>query len=74
MTQETEILNYLQSGNSITPLDALHKFGCFRIGARIYDLKQKGYNIKSELVRGDNGKHFSSYRLATLDEICGGVK
>ncbi|WP_369608232.1 helix-turn-helix domain-containing protein [Snodgrassella alvi] len=38
--QTIQILEFMRAGNSITPLDALRKFGCMRLGARIYDLKQ----------------------------------
>ena len=62
-TQEDKILQYLQSGKSITPIEALNLFGCFRLGARCYDLKKKGYDIKSTLVRGESGKHFSKYYI-----------
>lgn len=62
-SQNKRILKYLQSGNSLTPLDALRMFGCFRLGARIYNLKSSGVPIKSELVT-KNGKRFARYRLA----------
>ena len=61
-TQNQEILEYLQTGNTITPIDALNKFGCFRLGARIYDLKRQGYDIKTIPVKA-NGKHFAKYEL-----------
>lgn len=62
MAQRDDILNYLKSGRSLTPLEALDLFGCFRLGARIYDLKQEGFNIKSEQVEF-NGKHVARYSL-----------
>ena len=62
-SQEQQILEYLQAGNSLTPLEALRKFGVFRLGARCWELKHQGYNIKSELVKGDNNKHFARYSL-----------
>ena len=62
MNQETQILNYMKKGNSITPLEALKKFNCFRLGARIYDLKSKGYGIRSKTIKR-NGKRFSSYSM-----------
>jgi hypothetical protein len=49
-SQNIRIKKYLQSGKSLTPLDALYQFGCFRLGARIHNLKQQGLNIKSELI------------------------
>jgi len=62
MSQEKQILKYMQSGNSITPMDALNRFGCFRLGARIYDLKNSGYKIKTRLVTR-NGKQFAAYSM-----------
>lgn len=38
-THNAQILEHLKSGESITPLDALRMFGCFRLGARIWDLR-----------------------------------
>lgn len=49
-SQNARIKTYLKSGKSLTPLDALYKFGCFRLGARIYDLKKQGLNIKCEMI------------------------
>jgi len=49
-SQNSRILSYLQRGKSLTPLDALNKFGCFRLGARIYDLKEQGHTILSTMT------------------------
>ena len=45
MSQNQKILDYLLSGKSLTPISALNKFGCFRLSARINDLRKKGHNI-----------------------------
>ena len=37
--QNKQIREYLELGFKLTPLEALNKFGCLRLGARIYDLK-----------------------------------
>lgn len=50
ISQNLEILKHLQNNGSITPIDALKQYGVFRLGARIYDLKRKGYNIATEIV------------------------
>jgi len=50
MTQTTQILSYLKAGKRLTPNDALREFGCFRLGARIYDLKQAGHSIARDMV------------------------
>ena len=57
MTSQTQqILEYLQRGNSITPIDALNLFGSFRLGARIKDLRNMKYPIKSKLVTNGRKK------------------
>ena len=61
-SQNEEILLHLQSGKPITPLEALEKFGCFRLGGRIYELKQQGHSIVTNMVT-KNGKRYAQYRL-----------
>ena len=50
-TQEARIFGCLIEGNTLTPLEALEKFGCLRLGARIFALRKKGVNIQMRLVR-----------------------
>ena len=59
--QASRILDYLKSGKRLTPIDALNMFGCFRLGARAYDLKKAGHNIISEMIRVGN-KRVAEYR------------
>lgn len=47
MSKKQKILEYLQSGKSITPLEALHKFGSMRLGAVVWDLQKAGYDIRN---------------------------
>ena len=50
MSQKQQILEHLKEGRSITPLGALNVYGCFRLSARIYELRQEGYDIKTETI------------------------
>lgn len=69
-SQCKKIRAYLESGKKLTPLDALYMFGCFRLGARIYNLKHAGMNIECEMIEITspavyNGvKRVAQYRLA----------
>lgn len=47
----------------ITSLDALRDVGSFRLGARIWELKQEGFEIITETVETPTGKHIARYRL-----------
>jgi hypothetical protein len=62
------ILRHLQSGATLTALDALDLFGCNRLAARVADLKGKGYNVKSRWLVTPSGKRVSEYYL-TSDTI-----
>ena len=50
-TQAEKILTALEAGHVITPLDALHKYGTLRLGARVFDLRKAGHQIMSRRVR-----------------------
>ena len=50
-SQNEMILKYLQTHKTgITPLQALQKFGCLRLSGRIYDLRDQGYDILTNMV------------------------
>ena len=59
-SQNNRILAYLRQGHSLTPLVALRMFGCFRLAARIWDLRQHGHEIKQRLIT-IKGKRVSVY-------------
>ena len=61
-TQKEAILRHLQSGKTITPLEALNLYRCYRLSARIRELRDEGYEIKSENVK-QGKKTFASYKL-----------
>ena len=61
MSQTDQILNYMKS-RPITAIDALKNFQCFRLAARIMDLRYSGYNIHTDIIEL-NGKRFAQYRL-----------
>lgn len=61
-SQTELILEHLRQGNTITPIEALQKFGCFRLGARIWDLKDAGHTIITETEENE-GKRYARYRL-----------
>ena len=64
MTQNKTILQHLEQ-SPLTPLDALMKYGCFRLSARILELRKKGYDIKTENIT-KGGKTFAEYSLGGL--------
>lgn len=68
MTQNDMIRAHLQSGKAITPLDALREYGCFRLAARIADLRREGLDIETLTVQS-NGKAYASYFIRGQQEL-----
>ena len=60
-SQNRAILQYLESGGSLSTIDALEKFGSFRLSARINNLRNKGHNIKTEKFKTPSGKTVARY-------------
>lgn len=48
------ILDYMRSHKSISQAVAVEKFDCYRLSARIFDLRDEGYEIKKTLVKKKN--------------------
>lgn len=59
-SQNENILAYMKQGNGITAIDALHRFGCFRLASRISDLKKQGIEIQDKMIHRE-GKKFKEY-------------
>lgn len=49
-SQKELVLCHLKRFGSIEPLTALREYGCYRLGARIADLRREGYNITTQHV------------------------
>jgi hypothetical protein len=63
-SQSIRILKHLKSGKSLTALEALTRYGCFRLAARVHELKRKGYRITQTTKHNrKTGKKFASYAI-----------
>ena len=49
-TQNSRIVEYLQTGKSLTCLQAIHLGLTHNLRSRVNDIRKAGYNIKSEKV------------------------
>lgn len=66
--QNLAILRYLENHkDGITPKDAYKMFGCLRLSARIFDLRNKGYEIvtlqEQTVNQFGNNVNYARYRL-----------
>ena len=62
-TQAGRILAHLRAGNQLTALEALDAFGCFRLAARIHELRREGWQIEERTVETPSGKRVAEYWL-----------
>jgi hypothetical protein len=61
-SQTALIKGWLLNGRSITQLDALNMFGCFRLAARIANIREEGFDIVTDMITV-NDKRVANYRL-----------
>lgn len=63
-SQMQRLYQWLQSGHRVTQLSALMELGIGRLGARIYDLRQRGVPVRSRLKKVETAygaTHVSEY-------------
>ena len=67
VTDCDRILNYLETHEWISNAVAVDEFGCYRLPARIYDLKAVGNVFDDRMVYGKdqfgNPTHWKEYKL-----------
>ena len=67
MTQCERIIRHLEDFDSITDVEALSDYSVRRLAARICDLRKRGYDISTEMVKGvnryDEPTRYARYRL-----------
>ena len=64
VTQTDAVLEFLRSRGPLTQPMAQEELGCLRLGARIWDLKQRGFSIATELVELPSGQRVAEYSLS----------
>jgi hypothetical protein len=64
MSHKSKILAHLQSGKTITPLEALSLYGCLRLSARIYDLRNRGFSIEN-IQQETKDERYAIYQLSS---------
>ena len=62
-TQKQQVKEHLKDGNSITPIEELERFGCFRLASIICRLRDGGMSIKTSLTKNSHGHSFAKYTI-----------
>ena len=62
-SQREQILKHLESGKTITPLEALNLFDCFRLSDVIFKLRKEGYDIRTKDLKVKSNKIVAQYSI-----------
>lgn len=62
MSQAEAIRAHLESGRDLTPIDALDLYGCFRLAARIDELRADGLDVET-IIEKRGRKRYARYKL-----------
>ena len=68
-SQATAILAHLKAGHTLTPREALNLFQCNRLAARIRELREAGYDIRTDMIVLPSGKRVAQYRLVWQPQL-----
>lgn len=66
MSQLERIKSHLSSGQSITALEALGVYGCYRLAARINELRDRGMPIDMKTCTDAMGRRYARYTAQPL--------
>lgn len=68
-SQNKQIAAYLNEGNTLTQMEALGMFQCSRLASRINDLRNRGMDIKTEMIVTSTNKRVAQYSLNKKTEM-----
>ena len=72
---DDKILEYMKDGNKISQWDCYELFSYTRLSATIFNLKQKGFNIKDKWCKGTNSRGVSKkYKVYWIQPDLSGPK
>lgn len=61
MTQRTQVLRHLKVRGNITPIKALHEYGCYRLSDVIFKLRNAGHMIRTNMKQSEAGRKYAEY-------------
>lgn len=62
--QAQRVLKHLKKHKTITPLEAIGVYGIYRLGARVYELRQAGIKVLTKYMRDEMKRPYARYSLS----------
>jgi hypothetical protein len=63
--QAKVILNHLEKGKSITPIESMIVYGIYRLSDCILKIRRAGHDVHTQMVQDERGKEYGRYTLST---------
>jgi len=63
MTQNAQLLSYLETHDGISTLEAMERLRILRLSQRVIELEHQGYLIEHQPEKTSQGKRIMRYRL-----------
>ena len=71
MSQTSQLIS-LMKRKWVTPQDALRYAGCFRLAARVHDMRSSGINVVDRWVERDDTR-FKAYKIIGTQRVADGL-
>lgn len=62
ISHKDSVLKWFETHETLTPLEALNNFGCYRLASVIARMRDQGYIIETD-IRYEEGERWATYRL-----------
>lgn len=67
-SHQTQVLNHLKQGKTISQAEAINRFGCYRLSAVVERLRKQGHGIVTHNEPNLNGKgNHARYELKEFE-------
>ena len=71
MSQNIELLRHFRDGRTLTSAEAIVRFSCERLAARVSELRRAGWDIQGTLTECHDGKRRVVYSLNKRQTVAG---
>lgn len=66
-SQNRAIFHHLQTIGPISAKTAIEQYGCYRLSARIFDIKKRGFEVNTKMIEFTNKNgHRGRYALYSI--------
>lgn len=62
-SQRAQIQKYMENGHRITQLEALNLFGCMRLATRVFEMRERGIDVRTDMITVPSGKRVAQYYI-----------